>query len=102
MARIRWTDQSLDDIESICEYIARDSRHYAHLFANQIFEKAKMLKDIPFLGKVVLETNQNDIRQIIHGNYRIFYRIKSEEIQILTVYHGARILNPDFLKGLEE
>ena len=44
------------------------------------------------------EIGQQDVRQIIHGNYRIIYRIKSEEIQILTVYHGARSLNPDALK----
>lgn len=101
MARIRWTDQSLDDIDNICEYIARDSQHYARLFAIQIFAKVKPLKDMPLLGKVIPEANQNDVRQIIYGNYRIIYRIKSEEIQILTVYHGARILNPEILKDEE-
>ena len=41
MARLRWTPQALDDIEAICKFIARDSDHFAHLFANKLFEKAK-------------------------------------------------------------
>ena len=52
MVRIRWTDQSLDDVDSICKYIARDSKHYAHLFAIQVFEKVKPLKEFPQYGKI--------------------------------------------------
>lgn len=34
------------------------------------------------------------IREILLGNYRIVYRISGEVVEILTVYHGARLLDP--------
>jgi len=34
------------------------------------------------------------IREVILGNYRIVYRTKQEFVEILTIYHGARLLNP--------
>ena len=93
MARLRWTPQALDDIEAICKFIARDSDHIAHLFANRVFEKAKTLETFPNAGRVVPESNQETIREIFHGNYRIIYRINKDEVQVLTVHHSARLFD---------
>ena len=71
MARLRWTPQALDDVEAICKFIARDSNHFAHLFANKVLEKAKTLEAFPHAGRVVPESNQETIREIFYGNYRI-------------------------------
>ena len=68
MARLRWTPQALDDIEAICKFIARDSDHFAHLFANTVFEKAKTLESFPNAGRIVPESNQEAIREIFHGS----------------------------------
>jgi plasmid stabilization system protein ParE len=40
MARLTWTPQALDDIEAICEFIAKDAPRYAQLFATQVFGSA--------------------------------------------------------------
>lgn len=32
MVRIEWTERSLEDLNEIHEYIARDSKSYANLF----------------------------------------------------------------------
>ena len=93
MARLRWTPQALDDIEAICKFIARDSNHFAHLFANKVFEKAKTLETFPNAGRVVPESNQEAIREIFYGNYRIIYRIIKDEVQVLTVHHSARLFD---------
>ena len=93
MARLRWTPQALDDVEAICNFIARDSDHFARLFASKVFEKAKTLEAFPNAGRVVPETNQETIREIFHGNYRIIYRISRDEIQVLTVHHSARLFD---------
>jgi plasmid stabilization system protein ParE len=93
MARLRWTPQALDDIEAICKFIARDSNHFAHLFANKVFEKAKTLETFPNAGRVVPESNQEAIREIFHGNYRIIYRLIKDEVQVLTVHHSARLFD---------
>ena len=93
MARLRWTPQALDDIEAICKFIARDSDYFAHLFANKVIEKAKTLEAFPNAGRIVPESNQETIREIFHGSYRIIYRIRKDEIQVLTVHHSARLLD---------
>ena len=94
MARLIWTSQVLDDIEAICKFIARDSNHFAHLFANKIFERAGILESFPNAGRIVPESSQESIREILCGNYRIIYRILEDEVQILTVHHSSRLFVP--------
>ncbi len=94
MARIIWTSQALDDVEAICKFIARDSNHYAHLFANKIIEKANIVESFPNVSRIVPESNQESIREILYGNYRIIYRILGDEAQILTVHHSSRLFDP--------
>ena len=36
-----------------------------------------------------------DIREVIERPYRIIYRIKSDQIDILAVVHGAQLLPPE-------
>lgn len=81
-------------MEAICAYIARDSRNYAQVFATQIVEKASALESFPQVGRVVPESNRDDIREILHGNYRIVYRLIGDEVQVLTIHHSARLLDP--------
>jgi len=67
------------------------------MFAQKVFETVKQLKLLPESGRVVPEIGQNNLREIILGNYRIIYRLKNDIIEILTVYHSARLLNQDFI-----
>lgn len=97
MARIRWTEQAADDLEAIAEYIARDSPHYASLFCLNVLEKVDLLTAFPKLGRMVPETDVATIRELLMGNYRIIYRIVDDLVEILTVYHGSRILDLDRL-----
>ena len=38
MAEVRWTPQAAEDLESIAEFIAEDSPHYARLFVIDILQ----------------------------------------------------------------
>ena len=98
MADVSWTDQALDDLDAICEFIARDASRYAQLFAIQAFEAVDRLEMFPISGRVVPEINIREIREIILGNYRIVYRLTEDEVEILTVHHGAQLLTADKLK----
>ena len=39
-----------------------------------------------------------DIREILFGDYRIIYRKREEVIEIITIYHGARLFDPKSIK----
>ena len=93
MVRINWTYQAKDDLKNIAEYIAKDSVRYAKLQVVKIKTRTKSLKSQIRLGKKVDEFNNPNIRELIEGNYRIIYKIVSEnQIDILTIHHSARDL----------
>jgi plasmid stabilization system protein ParE len=94
---VRWTLQAADDLKAITEFIAADSPHYASLFAMDVLAAVERLVPFPHSGRTVPELDDPLVREILLGNYRIVYRVKGEVVEILTVYHGARLLDPSRL-----
>jgi toxin ParE1/3/4 len=92
MVEIVWTETSLLNINEIAEYISQDSVFYAQILVDNFFKIEKKLMEYPRSGRMIPEAGYDDsLREIIEGNYRIFYEIKSEfRIEILAVYHSAR------------
>lgn len=93
MVKLIWTEQAINDLEDIGDYIAESSEKYAKLTVKRLYEKSDILKQFPQTGRIVPEKNEETVRELIEGNYRIIYEIVSEDlIYILTVYHSARDL----------
>lgn len=93
MVTLIWTDQAIDDLDSIGEYISENSDKYAQLTVQKLYNKTKILAQFPFSGRTVPEKNIENIRELIEGNYRIIYHIANADvIYILTIYHSARDL----------
>ena len=94
MAQVSWTPQAADDLDAIAEFIARDSPHFAALLVANILQTVDRLVDFPESGRIVPEIDNRSIREVILGSYRIIYRRRSEAVEVLTVHHGARLLDP--------
>ncbi|MFW9989388.1 MAG: type II toxin-antitoxin system RelE/ParE family toxin [Candidatus Odinarchaeota archaeon] len=92
MVQIEWTERSLEDLNEIRDYIARDSKSYANLFIRKIYNTVQKLKEFPNMGRVVPEVNITSVRELIFQNYRIVYRIINKIVEIITVFHGSRLL----------
>jgi len=43
---------------------------------------------------MVPEYDRKEIREVIEGRYRIIYLVEESQVQVLTVIHGARNLQP--------
>ena len=98
MARLNWTELSINDLTNIAEFISKDSFKYATIQIKRIRERARILKTKPFLGRIVPEIQDDSIRELILGNYRIIYKIVSKDrIDILTVHHSAKLLKIELL-----
>lgn len=96
MVEIKWTNHAILDLKDIFDYIAKDSKKYAYHQTQKIREKTNLLKKTPRIGKNVPELKRDDIRELIEGNYRIIYKIKNiERIDIVSVFHSARLLRID-------
>jgi addiction module RelE/StbE family toxin len=101
VARVRWTLQALDDVDAVCDYIARDAPRTAKRFGRRFFEAVEPLERHPHSGQIVPELRRDDIREVRLRRYRIIYRVRSEDLlEILTVWHGSRLLDIDAF-GLE-
>lgn len=93
MVKVNWTAQAINDINSVAEYIAQDSRHFAEIQVERFFSHVLILERKPLAGRIVPEFQDKKIREVIVGNYRIVYRIVSTlQVDILTVHHSARLL----------
>jgi toxin ParE1/3/4 len=55
MAKVIWAPSALDDIESIAEYIAKDSVEMASLFVSRLFYATDRLQEFPFSGRIIPE-----------------------------------------------
>ena len=64
--RIVWTEPAVEDLRELHAYIARDSEMYASGFVERIIMAAERLIDYPTVGRVVPETNDKSIREILY------------------------------------
>ena len=90
--KVYWTNNSIDHLLGIYEYIAQNSLVYAKRVVDKITRRSEQIAEFPLSGRKVPEYKSEDIREIIEKPYRIIYRIKSDQIDILAVIYGAKLL----------
>ena len=94
MTELIWSPQALRDLESIRDYIAADSPHYAGLVVERIVAGVERLRRFPESGRMVPERNSPEIREVIIRPYRVVYRLRSGSVEIATVFRASRMF-PD-------
>ncbi len=92
MARLIWTETALADIEEIAEYIALDNVDAARRLVQNIFDAAERLESHPNSGRKLPELIKTAYREVIVNPCRIFYRIEKQNVFILYVMRGERLL----------
>ena len=90
--KLEWSEEALEDIESIANYIEKDSPTYAKAVVSKFFEKVEVLEDFNTLGRVVPELNDATILEIFVYSYRLIYSISEESVLFIAVVHGKRLL----------
>lgn len=94
---VTWSDHAKADLRHIHDFIATDSRHYAKIATQAIVDKTLRLSELPRIGKVVPEINDEDIRELHLYSYRILYEVKADHIHVLAVVHTRQDFQPDEL-----
>ncbi len=93
MVLINWTEQAVNDLKNIFDYISNDSKQYAVQHISRIRSKCSILRNNPLVGRVVPEFENKNLRELIFGNYRIIYKVVDINIiDIVTAFHAACIL----------
>ena len=94
--KLIWTREALENIIEVENNISQDNPSKAIEFTGYLIDKCEYLIDNPDMGRVVTKFSDPQIRELIVKNYRIVYRHIAEEIQILTVFEGHRLLPLDY------
>jgi len=90
--QVTWSPEAVEDLESIAEYIERDSSFYAQSVVSQILETSKKIREFPFIGRMLPEIGDENIRERFIYSYRLVYKIRQQRILIVAVIHGKRLI----------
>lgn len=93
--KILWTEEALLRLQEIEAYISKDNPVVAIEFVDKLISVAETLVDNPKKGRVVPELTLENIRELLHKNYRIVYLVKKNSIDILTVFEGHQLLKKE-------
>ena len=93
--KVNITEHAQDDLEKIYYFIAEDNINNAKRFIHQIEVKIFTLETFPERQPLISENEyfNTDYRHLIYKKYRIIYKIVSDEVYILRVIHGAKLLD---------
>jgi len=90
--RVHWTNNAVDHLVNIFEHISLNSPTYAKQVVDRVTRRTAQIGDQPFSGRMVPEYQDEDIRELIEKPYRIIYRIQKDQIDVIAVIHGARLI----------
>ncbi|MGD8210852.1 MAG: type II toxin-antitoxin system RelE/ParE family toxin [Desulfobacterales bacterium] len=90
--KVYWTQNAIRHLTNIYEFIALNSPTYAKRTVDRITQRSEQISTQPFSGRKVPEYETEDIRELIEQPYRIIYRFKQDQIDVLAVIHGAQLL----------
>ena len=89
MNRLRLSPRAAEDLEAIGDFIARDSPRRAVSFVEELLEACRTIARMPEAYPAVPELAEG-LRRAVHGRYLIFYTVRSREVRIERLLHGAR------------
>lgn len=89
--KIQFTPSARTQFLLALSYIRRDKPSAAVNFRNRAEKKLRRLEDFPESGRRIPEFPELQYREVIISPYRFFYRIKTDIVWIVAVWHGAQI-----------
>jgi toxin ParE1/3/4 len=90
--RLRWTEQAVDQLGAIAEYVSRSSPVYAEQLVQRITSRLEQVLVFPASGSAVAEVSAAEVRQVLEWPYRIIYRLRHDAIEVIAIVHGRRDL----------
>jgi len=86
------TQESVNRLISIEEFIVDDSPARATKFITQIIKRTEPLKKHPNKGRIAAEFSLPDLQEITFKNNRIVFRVSPDLGEILTIFESHRLI----------
>jgi len=90
-----WSARARRDLGEIGEYIARDKPEAANQWVETLMAAAEQAAALPGVGRRVPEYGRDDLREVIKRGYRVVYLVTDEQVEIVTVREGHRLMPDD-------
>lgn len=91
--RIIWTNESLDDLLNIEEFLGNNA--YADKMIDKIIARSEQLQAFPLSGQIQPSKSPKEYRYLIEGDYKIIYSFRSDLISIHAIFDTRQ--DPDKL-----
>ena len=88
--RVIWTDHASQALDEALEYVAQNSPDAARQLLVDCLASADSLATLSERGRAVAEAGDSTVREILVQRYRLLYEVRSAEVFILALLHGAR------------
>lgn len=88
--QVQWEDEALDDLRQLVEFIALDNPTAAQRLGMAVVDKVQQLAAQPRMGRRYAAIKEVEVREVPVPPYRIFYRVETQRVVVLAVWHGAR------------
>ena len=69
-----------------------DSKIYAIRFIDKIVLRVDQLIEFPESGRMVPEKEDPSIRELVQGNYRIFYKFQKGNVTVLRIHNSSKLI----------
>lgn len=96
--RVVWSPQARQDLREIYLYIAEDNPHAARVLQERIKACVNLLTENRYLGRPGRVPGTRELT-VPRTPYLLPYRVVKERLEILRVYHGARLWPETFNKS---
>ncbi len=101
MSSYSFSDDAIQDLDEICEYVARNNASAASKLFDRIRERCKVVAGFPNMGKSYSKLSPG-LRGFIVDDYIVFYYPREDGIDVARVVSGYRDLESLFSESDEE
>jgi toxin ParE1/3/4 len=85
--KVYWTPEARERLLEIQTYISQFSPEAARSVTSRLLQRSRKLAMPPITGRRLPEYPKTDLREVLERPFRLIYRVKEDQIDILTVEH---------------
>lgn len=89
-AQVVWSDEALNDLEGIYDFVAETSQPAAQRIVESILSRSRQLEAFPESGarEQAIKSSNIEYRYLVEGNYKVIYSYQSENhtVHIAVVF----------------
>ena len=91
--RVTFAESAIRDLEDVRDwYGAQLAPEVGNRLVREIVESVEQLAEFPESGRVVPEFEVLWLRELVHGPFRIVYRLDDERVRVVRVWRSERLM----------